>query len=403
LSGATPATGTAASPLVRFGAMSCAYFASIGVFNPYSPLWLQSLGVSTLAIGAIASLQSWTRIVVPYGWSWLGDHGGQRVRLLQWAALGALLSALLLLAAAQWVPRASILTAVVVVVVLLFAFNGAIVPLAEAALSRYISSGTGFDAGRYGRVRVWGSLGFIAGVMGAGWLLEWWGVAAFPVLVVAANAALLAGALALPRTRTAAVAAEPAPPVLPMLRQPLLIWFFASVALTVMAHTSLYAFFSLYLEHLGYDKAQVGLMWTLSVVCEVAFFWWQGRWFARLSPWHWLVVVGLVCGLRFSLLAVAGEWTAVLVVTQMLHAVTFAAHHAACIALVNERFPGRLRGRGQALYTTLGYGVPGVLGGVAGGWVVERLGYPALYAGAAVAGLLAAACAWQGHRRAAGR
>ena len=66
----------------------------------------------------------------------------------------------------------------------------------------------------------------------------------------------------------------------------------------------------------------------------------------------------------------------VLLLTQLTHAVTFAAQHAACITLVARYFPGRLRGRGQALYTTLGYGASGVIGGVAGGALIERWGYP---------------------------
>ena len=69
--------------------MSFAYFASIGLFNPYAPLWFQSLGFSTLAIGAIGSLQAWTRVVSPYAWSWTGDHwehGARRATLLRIAA-----------------------------------------------------------------------------------------------------------------------------------------------------------------------------------------------------------------------------------------------------------------------------------------------------------------------------
>jgi MFS transporter, PPP family, 3-phenylpropionic acid transporter len=84
---------TTAAPgrsLAPFGALTFCYFATIGLFNPYAPLWFQSLGMSTLAIGAIASLQSWTRVLAPYAWSWLGDHGGQRVRLIRIAAFGAL-------------------------------------------------------------------------------------------------------------------------------------------------------------------------------------------------------------------------------------------------------------------------------------------------------------------------
>ena len=377
------------SPLVRYGALSFAYFLALGVFNPYSPLWLQSMGFSTLAIGAIASLQSWTRIVVPYGWSWLGDHSGQRVWLLRAAALGALCSAALLLTVREY-------AGIAVAVLLLFAFNGAIVPLSEASVGRYLSQSGGFDAGRYGRVRVWGSVGFIAGVMGAGWLLETLSVQFFGVLVLVVYVLLLAGALALPGARDTVRVDTPAPPVLPMLKQPALRWFFLSVAFTVLAHSSLYAFLSLYLEHLGYDKAQVGLMWAVSVVCEVAFFWWQGHWFARLTPWQWLMLVGAITALRFALLATAGQVVWVLLITQMSHAITFAAHHAACITLVNQHFTGRLRGRGMALYTTLGYGIPGVIGGVAGGWLLQHWGYGALFAAASAAGALAGLCAWRG-------
>ena len=91
----------------------------------------------------------------------------------------------------------------------------------------------------------------------------------------------------------------------------------------------------------------------------------------------------------------------VLVLAQVTHAVTFAAQHAACIALVSRYFPGRLRGRGQALYTTLGYGVSGVVGGVAGGALIERWGFPAVFWAASVAALLSrcACCARAAMRR----
>ena len=64
--------------------------------------------------------------------------------------------------------------------------------------------------------------------------------------------------------------------------------------------------------------------------------------------------------------------------------VTFAAQHSACIAVISRHFPGRLRGRGQALYTVLGYGASGVLGGVAGGALSERFGFAAVFWAASV-------------------
>jgi PPP family 3-phenylpropionic acid transporter len=131
----------------------------------------------------------------------------------------------------------------------------------------------------------------------------------------------------------------------------------------------------------------------VSVVVEIVFFWTQGRWFPRLTPHRWLQVVAGVTGLRFVAVAAGGAWAPVLVLAQLTHAITFAAHHAACIALLYRLFPGRLRGRGQALYTTLGYGFSGVLGGVGGGWLIDHLGFAAVFWAAAVCALLAWLCA----------
>ncbi len=86
--------GAAPFRAAPFGALWLCYFGFVGLFSPYSPLWLSHLGYSTLAIGAFASLQSWTRIVAPYGWGWLADHGGRRVVLLRAAALISTLAAL---------------------------------------------------------------------------------------------------------------------------------------------------------------------------------------------------------------------------------------------------------------------------------------------------------------------
>ena len=96
-----------------------------------------------------------------------------------------------------------------------------------------------------------------------------------------------------------------------------------------------------------------------------------------------------------------GAWPLALVLTQLSHALTFAAHHAACIDLVHRHFPGRLRGRGQALYTILGYGISGVLGGVGGGWLIDHLGFASAFWAAAVVALVAWVCAWRAQAAAA--
>ena len=353
--------GRPVSGLKRFSALTFCYFAAIGLFNPYAPLWFQSLGFSTLVIGGIASLQSWTRVFAPYAWSWAGDHSGRRVELIRLAALGALLCALglLLVQSLTGLQGTQRVVAVAAMAALLFVANSGVVPLYEAQLAQLLNRADGsMDPKRYGRVRVWGSVGFIVAVSLFGVLLERVGIAVFPVFVAVMSVLLLLAALRLPTTRDDATHDAPAPAVLPLLKRPDVAWFFASIFFVVLAHTSLYAFFSLYLVELGYGKSAVGALWAVSVAVEIVFFWTQGRWFPRLQPHQWLQVVAGVTVLRFVATAAGGSSPTVLVLAQLTHAITFAAHHAACIVLVNRYFPARLRGRGQALYTVPGYGLP---------------------------------------------
>ncbi|MEP7102649.1 MAG: MFS transporter [Burkholderiales bacterium] len=382
---AAPARGT----LFAFGTVSFAYFSYAGLFGTYAPLWFQSLGFSTLAIGALASLQSSTRLFSPYAWGWLADHTGRRTQLLRLAVTLALVCALGFFASSHhgWIAS---------VTVALFVCTAGVIPISEAALAHSVSRGAVLDAGRYGRVRVWGSIGFIVTVVGAGALLQAIGVWAFPWLTIALLGGLLVAAHRLPIVTEAphnSGAEAGAPGALAVLRQPVVAWFFAGVFFTVLAHTSLYAFFSLYLVSLGYSKTAVGLVWAVGVAAEVAWFWFQGAWLSRRSPHAWLTIAAVVSMLRFAATAAFGTVPAVLVLVQCSHAITFAAQHSSCIGVINRHFPGRLRGRGQALYTLLGYGASGVIGGIAGGAVSQAFGFAAVFWGASLAAALAALCA----------
>jgi len=404
----------APTPLWVFGLLWFSYFAAVGAYNPFAPLWYQSLGLSTLAIGALASLQAWTRLIAPYGWSWLADHRGERSGLIRAAAAGCVLASAGLVwlsvlpgasvaslnALGSVLPGLPVLSVGMVLaawVALLYTANGGIVPLSEAALAQRLSAAGGApDPARYGRVRLWGSVGFIVAVVAVGQALQVWGVALLPALVLGLHGLLLLVAWRLPASREAAHPGGPVPTVWPVLRQPPVAWFFASVFCLVLAHTGLYAFFSLYLDAMGYGQSAVGALWAVSVACEIVFFYTQGRWLGRLSPWGWLQWAGAVGAVRFAATALGGASAAVLVLAQATHAVTFAAHHTACVALVAQHFPGRLRGRGQALYSALGYGLSGLVGGVGGGWLITHFGHAAVFWASAVAAGLSVLCARRG-------
>ena len=119
---------------------------------------------------------------------------GRRVELIRIAAAGSVLAAAGLFGVREAVP-------VAVVTGLLFVANGGVVPLYEATLAQLLNTRHGVDPARYGRVRVWGSIGFMAAVTAFGALLERFGIAVFPGFVLAMNLLLFAAALRLPATR----------------------------------------------------------------------------------------------------------------------------------------------------------------------------------------------------------
>jgi MFS transporter, PPP family, 3-phenylpropionic acid transporter len=372
--------------LFPFAALSASYFAHIGFFNPYLPLWLKDLGFSLIAISVLTSVQSATRLFTPYVWGSLSDRTGERVRLLRYGA-----SAALLLSLGLWFDGGGVV--LFVVLLLMFSHTSGMMPMSEAALAHLVSQGGAFDARRYGRVRLWGSLGFLVTVVAAGFWFERFGLVHFPAWTLGTLAAVALSAWLLPDFREPAHAVEDQPGVWPVLRQPPVRWFFAAVFFHVLAHIFIYIFFSLYLDSLGYSKTVIGLLWALSVVIEIGWFFTQGRWLPLFSLSGWLVLAAALMSLRMGLTAGLPLVMPVLLLAQALHAITFAAHHTVCIAMLSHHFPGRLRGRGQALYTVVGYGLPGVVGGLTGGLLSSAFGLASVFWLSSACAAVACVCA----------
>ena len=374
--------------LLPFAFLSGSYFAHIGFFNPYLPLWLKDMGLSLFAISLLTSVQSATRLFAPYGWGALSDHTGERVKLLRIGATGALICSLGL-----WFDLG--LWWLTAVLLLMFTHTSSMMSLSEAAMAHLVSQGGAFDARRYGRVRVWGSFGFLATVLVAGAWFEHFGMKHFPAWTLFTLVCVTVSVWMLPNLREAVALPHERVSVWPVLRQRAVQWFFAAIFFHVLSHMGIYIFFSLYLDSLGYSKTMIGVLWAVSVVLEIGWFYTQSRWMPHLSLTAWLLLCGAAMVLRLGITASSAPVLWLLIVAQGLHALTFAAHHTACVALLSHHFPGRLRGRGQALYTVIGYGFPGVLGGLAGGAISSQFGLSSIYWACLLMSVLATLCAYR--------
>ncbi|MBB3177970.1 MFS transporter [Variovorax sp. Sphag1AA] len=374
--------------LLAFAALSASYFAHIGFFNPYLPLWLKELGLPIFVISLLASVQSVTRVFAPYAWGALSDHTGERVKLLRFSAAVALVSSFGLWwnGGPWWLG---------LVLLVMFTHTSSMMSLTEAAMAHLVAG----DWGRYGRIRLCGSAGFLVTVFFAGEWFDRFGMRHFPAWAAGSLAIVLIATMRLPDAREPVTAhSHEKLPVGPVLRIPAVRWFFASLFFHVMSHFAVYGFLSLYLDSLGYGKGTIGLLWALSVVAEIAWFFLQGRLLGLLAMPRWLLLCGIATVLRMGTTAGLGQWIWALVFAQLLHALSFAAHHTTCIAMVTRHFPGRLRGRGQALFTVIGYGFGGVLGVLAGGAIAQRSGYVVMFGVATALAVVGTLCAWRAQK-----
>jgi PPP family 3-phenylpropionic acid transporter len=371
----------------RLGAFFAAYYAAAGVLAPYLPLYLEARGLSAGEIGVVMAVAQGLRVVGPAGWGWLADHTSHRVAILRLIALAAFLSFLPIL-----LPGGFGLICGVMVVYHLFLTGQ--VPLAEAIAAMHLR-GDPDAAARYGRVRASGSIGFIVLVLSTGALLDRTGLAPTPYLVLGLLAVTFA-ATCIVRDASTGEAPHERVSVRSRLAEPRVRWFFLSVLLMIFAHSALYTYLSIYLAALGYSKKEIGVFWVLGVIIEIGLFYSQGRIFRRFDLLRLIEASLLVAVLRFLLIAELAQIAVVLVLAQLLHAVTFAVHHSASVLTIQRWFPGRAAARGQALYTSIGYGVGGTLGSLVAAWLWSEVSPSAAFLSSSLAALLG----WYAVRRA---
>jgi predicted MFS family arabinose efflux permease len=251
-------------------------------------------------------------VVGPYGWGWLSDRTGERVKLLRYGATASMLVGLGLFLN---LPVAALFG----VLLVMFIHTSFMMPMSEAAMAHRVTHEGQLDVHRYGRVRLWGSWCFLVTVVAAGWWFERHGLSSFPAWTVGTLVLVAVSVWWMPDLKEQAQAAHERLPIGPILRQAPVRWLFVAIFFHIFAHVLVYVFFSLYLDELGYSKTAIGLFWAVGVIVEIAWFYGQGRWSGRLSWPAWLVVASMLMVLRMVLTAGAAQWWWVLVLAQALH------------------------------------------------------------------------------------
>ncbi|MEO5625891.1 MAG: MFS transporter [Dokdonella sp.] len=345
-------------PARRLASFYLAYYAALGAFTPYWSLFLKARGQDVAAISVLMSLWYATRIIAPTSWSWLAARSPRPVH---WLRIGCVLT---LVSFGLFLLPLDFAGLFAAMCVFCFAYN-AVMPQFEAITLSHLPG----RSERYGRIRVWGSIGFIAVVASFGLVFDHVSIALLPLLMLPLYVGLVASSFA-NDYRVVAIADKETPSGFrERLLQRDVIAFFIVALLAQISFGPYYTFFSLYLEQHGYRPSALGAYWAIGVAVEIAMFFASARVFARWDAPRVLVIALASAAVRWWVTALFPDNVAVMVVAQATHALNFAAFFAACMQLLVRYFPGRLNGHAQGIY----YGFSSGIGGVLGAWLAGAL------------------------------
>lgn len=324
-----------------------------------------------------------SRIVAPYVWGWIADHQNQRMIVVRTAALLSIVAFAGVFISTQYWWLALVLLA--------FSFFwSATLPQVEAATMSHL----GGRAGQYARVRLWGSIGFIIAVTGLGSLFDsvdtWW---LLPIVMVLLTLIWISSLLV--PDRQLIVQEEHHGPLLKVFLRPEVAAFLLASFLIQASHGPYYTFYTIYLSDAGYSKTLIGWLWALGVIFEIGVFIILHRIRRRLSL-RWIMLgSSVLAAVRWLLIGYFPQQLSILLLAQVLHAVTFGAYHAAAIEMVHHFFRGKYQTRGQAIYGSISFGLGGALGSVYAGYMWDTTGAAMTFTVAAVLAVAAAVVVWR--------
>ncbi len=350
-----------------------AYFAAMGLILPFFPVYLDGRGLDAAMIGLMTGLLALAKVFAP---PWIGHV----LDLQPEIRLHRFIVGASCMAAGTVIVIGLVMNMYLLAVsILLFGiFWASVLPLTDG-LSVSVSETNAAD---YGRLRVWGSIGFVITSLAGGFWLVGSNMAAFPIVLAILMLVLAFAAQGFPRL-------EPTPHS-DSGWQAFSVPFYLLLTIACImqaSHGAYYGFYSLYLAEAGFSGWQIGLLWGIGVIAEIILMWQWSRSLQQSSPILIFSLCLLLAALRWLGIGLTTNAT-LLVGLQLLHAASFAAFHVAAIAWVKRLAPVGRHSTAQGLYSASGFGLGSTIGIMGCGLVAGSFGYSMAFYICAVIALL---------------
>lgn len=329
-------------PARRLSLLYAALFFDLGIYLPFFPIWLSARSLTATQIGIVLATPLLARIVANPAVTTIADQRGSISHTLRFCAVAVVLFTASLGAADTFLP-------ILILTALIGLAQGPMIALTDTLT--WLKIQTSHDRPDherlYGRIRLWGSVGFILANLVTGQflfhlpasLLIWLIVAAATVAAVA-TLSITAGPNANgPRDSDVGKKLNYKP----------MAAIIVGASAVQASHAMYYAFSSLRWAENGMSSMAIGALWAGSVVSEVAFFGFASRISALLRGPTALLVLGAGApAIRWSAMALDPP-IGVLILLQIGHGLTFGATQLGSMIAISHFTPSGMWGRAQGL------------------------------------------------------
>ena len=213
--------------------------------------------------------------------------------------------------------------------------------------------------GHYGKVRLWGSLGFISISIWLGRVLNSAHEALY-YLAVAALLTLIFGGLLIRHDKVVHSNTQD-DSFFSLTRY----WaFWLSIFLMQVGFGGFYNFFTIHATSHGFSLEMVSWMWSFGVICEVFMLYFQGP-LLQKNLLNILLFATLLTSFRWLLLYVYPDSVSITFASQSLHAISFALYHTAAITYVFGLYTQKKLA--QQFFLGIAFGLGGSVGAILSG------------------------------------
>lgn len=361
---------TTKPPTLALSSFWFLYMGAMGLFFPFYALYLrEDAALRGGQVGLVMAMIPLVGLAAPTLWGRLADRSGARGRVLAAAVVGGAfgLGALGLLRG--FVP-------LLLGTALAAGFLSAILPLGVSVSLAALGAHGGE---RFGRVRVWGTVGYLALVVGYPLARSFSGSTSLSSMFpIAALLTLAAAATVRALPEKPLPESEHASNWRSLFRHPpfvriLLFSFFAYLCL--QGPMSL---FPMYVRAQGGGVEELSVMWAIMLLPEIPLVAFSGAGLRRFGA-RALLGVGVLAGAARWIVCGWVDDLAWIYASQALHGVLVAGLLVGAPLYLDAAVPERLRATAQGLLSMAGIGVGGIVSSVATGWLHDGVGADAPY------------------------